>query len=228
MKTNKILYLLLLLGMLIGCKDCEEAFVVSRMKCEIDGVSCEAKYKFNFITDVYSYHRGFFSDANQFNLQLDADFSDEVMEKTDVFQIEIRTKISGSVEFGKKYPLMNLCDIDPDNVPGNVCWIQLICLPRIGNGTQYPEELRNHQAVVRTDKSAGYVVFDDFEYSSSDKDRGTVHGHFEVVAEGENACYPEIKVKTSVKGSFSYSVYDGTTGSDSFSPIGALLPECIL
>lgn len=208
MKTNDILTLLLLSCMLVGCQECEDdSFVVSRMKCEMEGIPCESKYKWNLIASSLAYHSYFVNNEKMFLLRIDAHNSDEKREQTGVHLIELSARFPEQPQLGKKYPLMNLCDIDWDNLPETVCWARLICAPEIGEDTRFPEETHNRLAVIRTDRSSGYIIFDEINMTSNDGLVGTVSGRFEFVAEGENDCYPEIKMKVSVtNGLFSYSV----------------------
>lgn len=135
-----------------------------------------------------------------------------ILEGIDINQYELLYIHPGKPILNKRYPLINLCDINPENLKDG-CWLRIIETPyfyeRMDTLT-LPKEIRKERGIIRTDKSQGYIIFTkiDIEINEDNYISGAIEGKFEIEVEGKNLCYPEMQTHISfTNGTFKSKTY---------------------
>lgn len=229
MKGRNLFMLLAIPAMLIGCEDCEGIgeTKVFEASCRINGKEFRDKVIHHILSPyVETVFWPCYFDDKEFLFSFQSNLTDDTGKR---YLMEMVFVMQGYPETGKKYPLVNLRDIEPLELMEG-CWFKIFDFSyfhELCDTLLLPAEVRSKQALIRIDRSRGHIIFSELDVQRSGVEfTGFVKGTFELEAQGENSCYPEATTSLDITdGKFACRVY--SYGSHLRSGFPDFYPSCV-
>lgn len=199
-----------------GCKKnpLDKIIFKNHFQCNIDGRNCysDEKNTYPYGNFKYSYDE----ETQNFNL-IFYEYQIKERNSTDNYRLHLGLCTHSLPEIGKKYEMVDTDSLYRYVFVKNACWVSLTYITPFYNymdTTLLPKEIRKDRSTVRSKKIKGYLVFDEMNLETS-----IFSGRFNFDFEGENACYPDTKVKFTVSnGEFKLYFWDQLNPSKGGTP----------
>lgn len=223
MKFRKLYLCVLSIGMLIGCKDCDDALrdalseEAFRVQLTMNGRTYSATKRVGFLqVGIWKLNNYYVCNDSVFRFHFWLSLPDE---QAPIEFLECGVLLPELPEMGKEYALMDYIDeyIDTTSVVVHDyregVWFKMTdrYYPYQLTDTLnfFPEDGRKKQLIMRSTRLSGYIVFDELEFERPNKSWGQITGRFALTATLTNYCYPELEVPLIISNAtFSYGLKD--------------------